>query len=399
MVKPKDPLGAFMDYPPVPVESAPDGPLKGLTLAVKDLYDVKGYPTGFGHPGKVAAARPADANAPIVQALLDAGASFAGKTLCDELCFSLNGENYHYGTPRNSKAPDRIPGGSSSGSASAVAGGAVDLALGSDTGGSVRGPASFCGLYGIRPTYGRTDLSRATALAPSFDTAGWFARDAGTFAKAAPFILGDDTAKLPDPLKPALLEDTLALMEDDPREAFVKAAARLEAVLGPLGRVDAAPDGFDKVLTAFRHHQGYEIWQTHGTWITEEKPTFGPGIAERLQWTGTLTDDQLAAARTVREAVRRHLTALAGRHGILVLPTMPAIAPLKNTPVAEIETFRNRALSLLALAGLSGLPQLSIPMAEYDGAPLGVSLMAPHGTDRALVDLAVRIADALDIRF
>src|SRR5947199_6802555 len=153
------------------------GMLDGLCFAVKDLIDVAGWKTGCGNPTWRDSHPPAMAHAVCVEQLLRAGARCVGKTICDELAFSLLGENHFYGTPLNARAPDRVPGGSSSGSASAVAAGLCDTALGTDTGGSVRVPASFCGLYGIRPTHGRIDMSGVMPQAPRTGTTRWFARD------------------------------------------------------------------------------------------------------------------------------------------------------------------------------------------------------------------------------
>ncbi|MDP6620082.1 MAG: amidase family protein, partial [Nitrospinota bacterium] len=170
-------LGAFCDWTEVHLPGKAGGPLAGLRFAVKDLYDVEGHVTGRGNPDWLATHGPAESTAPAVARLVEAGATMIGKTITDELAFSLFGENFHYGTPVNTRAPDRVPGGSSSGSASAVAGGLVDFAVGSDTGGSVRVPASFCGILGIRPTHGRISLEGCMPLAPSLDTVGWFAND------------------------------------------------------------------------------------------------------------------------------------------------------------------------------------------------------------------------------
>ena len=170
-----------------PLTGAASGPLAGLTAAVKDMYAIAGERAGGGNPDWLAQAQPATANCSAVQKLLDAGATIVGKTICDEFFYSVAGINAHYGTPANIRAPGRIPGGSSSGSAAAVAAGACDFALGSDTGGSVRIPASLCGLYGIRTTHGRVDLTGAMAMAPSFDVGGWFANAPASFAGSAPF--------------------------------------------------------------------------------------------------------------------------------------------------------------------------------------------------------------------
>src|SRR5256884_4697539 len=173
------------------ITGAPGGPLAGLTFAAKDLFDVAGHPTGGGNRDWARQHPVPTRHAWAVQRLLDAGATLIGKTVTDEVSLGLLGENAFDGTPLNPKAPDRVPGGSSSGSASAVAQGLCDVALGTDTGGSVRVPASFCGLFGIRPTHGRLPVTGMMPQAPSSDTTGWFARDAGTFAKVASVMLGE----------------------------------------------------------------------------------------------------------------------------------------------------------------------------------------------------------------
>lgn len=170
-----------------PLPGAARGPLAGLSCAVKDMFDIAGERTGGGSPEWLADAKPARRHAEAVRRVLAAGAAISGKTVCDEFFFSVTGANAHYGTPVNPRAPGRLPGGSSSGSAVAVAAGACDIALGSDTGGSVRVPAAFNGIYGIRPTHGRVDARGAMAMAPSFDSIGWFAASAGLFAGSARF--------------------------------------------------------------------------------------------------------------------------------------------------------------------------------------------------------------------
>ncbi|MDQ2103939.1 amidase family protein, partial [Azospirillum isscasi] len=186
---PNDPLNAFVPHGLSEIPGAADGPLAGLRFAVKDLFHIAGLPTGAGNPDWLRTHEVPQETAPAVRRLLDAGARVAGKTLTDELAWSLAGENAHYGTPENPKAPGRIPGGSSSGSASAVAGGAVDFAIGTDTGGSIRLPASYCGLYGLRPTHGAVPLDGSVPLAPSFDTVGWFAREAALLRRVGAVLL------------------------------------------------------------------------------------------------------------------------------------------------------------------------------------------------------------------
>src|SRR5215470_1021174 len=184
----------FVPGPRIRIEGRSNGPLTGLTFAAKDLFDVEGQPTGGGNPDWARWRPVPDKHAWAVQRLLDAGATLIGKTVTDEVSLGILGENAFDGTPLNPKARDRVPGGSSSGSASAVAQSLCDFALGTDTGGSVRVPASFCGLYGIRPTHGRLNLAGMLPQAPSSDTTGWFARDAETFARVSAVLLGEAPA-------------------------------------------------------------------------------------------------------------------------------------------------------------------------------------------------------------
>ncbi|MDH5535005.1 MAG: amidase family protein, partial [Betaproteobacteria bacterium] len=193
----RDQLGAFCRHTHATMKGSGTGGLAGTTFAAKDIYNIAGHKTGFGSPDWLTTHEAATATAPVVQRLLDAGANLIGKTHTDEMAYSLNGENPHYGTPINPNAPGRIPGGSSNGSAAAVAGGLCDFALGSDTGGSVRAPASFCGIFGVRPTHGRILLDGVCPLAPSFDTVGWFARDAALLERVGQVLLNDNEPGVP----------------------------------------------------------------------------------------------------------------------------------------------------------------------------------------------------------
>jgi amidase len=382
-----DPARAFLPYPPVPVPNAPDGPLAGVT----DLYDVAGYPTGGGSPTLLALSGVKTATAPVVETLLSAGARFVGKTHTDELAFSLNGKNAHFGTPVNGGAPDRIPGGSSSGSASAVSNGLADIGLGSDTGGSVRGPASHCGLYGLRPTHGSLSLERCLDLAPTFDTVGYFTRDGATFARVAEVLFAGAAPRLPE--KPLLLlaSDAFDLVSDEVREALAPAVGRVEALLGGASPVTAAETGFEPLYWAFRRLQAREAWEVDGPMIERHQPPLGPGVAERFAFGKAVTDEDVAEARPVRAAHRERLRDLLGEDAVLVLPTMPDVAPILTEPEEALDGYRNRALNLLCLAGLAGLPQISMPLARRLGAPLGLSLIGPAGSDLALARLAARI--------
>ncbi|MDP1536275.1 MAG: amidase [Burkholderiales bacterium] len=389
-VIPDDVLSAFCRHTHVAVAGSANGPLAGLTFGVKDIYDIAGHKTGFGNPDWLETHPPAARTAPVVTALLAAGADMLGKTQTDELTYSLNGENSHYGTPVNVNAPGRIPGGSSSGSAAAVAGGLVDFALGSDTGGSVRAPASFCGIYGIRPSHGRISLEGACPLAQSFDTAGWFARDALLLERIGQVLLGMETPAAQGSVW--LAEDALALLDATAQYALQPALSRIRNAIGSFCPVTVSAQGLPQWFQAFRVLQGAEIHTQIGDWVARVRPKLGPGVRERIEWTATINAGDVARAQAVRDAARRRMDDLLANHAVLVLPTLPDIAPLCNTPAAALDDFRARAMSLLCIAGLAGLPQVSLPLAKLHGCPLGVSLIAARGEDALLLALARRIA-------
>ena len=389
-----DTARCFMPYPEVPVPHAPTGPLAGLTFGVKDLFDVAGYPTGGGQPFVLAMSGIKTRHAAAVQKLLDAGARFVGKTITDELAFSMNGQNAHFGNPVNGAAPDRITGGSSSGSAAAVSNHLCDFALGTDTGGSVRAPANHCGLVGIRPTHGRVSLEGALDLAPSLDTCGWFTRDVPTFARVADVLLGEDATPLPERVRLLLPTEAWSLLAPEVQQALAGARARIEAALGASTPVAVVQDSFEAMYWNYRWLQGREAWQTDGPLIERYQPPLGPGVRQRFEWSRNVTDEQVVAAQAFRTSFRAVMAALLGRDGVLVMPTMPDVAPLISADDAGLEDYRNKAIQMLCIGGLTGFPQLSLPLATRDGAPLGISLMGPPGSDRSLVKLAERIVAA-----
>jgi amidase len=392
-----DPFRCFVPYPPAKVSHASSGALSGLTLAVKDLFDIKGYPTGAGSPTVLAQSGIKTRTAPVVKALLDTGARFVGKTHTDELAFSLNGKNAHFGAPVNPAAPDRITGGSSSGSMAAVAGRLADIALGSDTGGSVRAPASYGGLFGIRPSHGRLSLKRAWPLAESFDTAGFFARDGETFARVAEVLFGKDRVTLPERPRLLLADDLFAQAVPEAERILRNAVQRIVPLLGQPQSVRAVRD-MDALYWAFRWLQGREAWTADGPMIERFAPPLGPGVAERFAFGRSVSDAEVARGEAVRREFRARLAKLLGQDGVLLLPTVPDIAPLVSAGESELDDFRNRALRLLCLAGLSGFPQISIPVAHRDDAPLGLSVIGPKGSDKSLTAFAVRVERAARIR-
>ena len=387
-------LGAMAPAGDFVLEPTGSGPLDGLTFAIKDLFDVAGRVTGCGNPDWLRTHQPATAHAASVEKLLAAGARSIGKTITDEMAFSLNGQNFHYGTPRNSAAPDRIPGGSSAGSASAVAGGACDFALGTDTGGSVRIPAALNGIFGIRPSHGVVDDRGVMALAHSHDTVGWFARNADLLASVGDVLLPPDSGDAAAFAQVYLARDAWALADVEVAAALVPARDRAVAAIGPVIDMTLAADcgGLSTWRQAFRFLQMREIWAEHGAWVERVKPHFGPEIAERF----ALSKETSARAPDGEAELRRSITGrlddMLSSDGVMIIPTAADIAPLKSMSAADSAGFRDRTLSLTCIAGLARLPQVTLPVALVKGAPVGLSLIARHGRDRALLALAARLA-------
>ena len=384
---PDERYGAFCTHDPVRLNGAPSGPLAGLSFAAKDAFEVEGQRICGGNPDWLRTHDPAASTAPAVQALLDAGAGLVGKTQMDELAYSINGENHFYGTPLNPRNPDRIPGGSSSGSAVAVAAGLVDFSLGTDTAGSVRLPASFCGIHGLRPSHGAVSTEHCMPLAPSYDTVGWFARDLATLARVARVLLPARAGALPRRL--LIATDTFALARDSIRTALAPHVDRLRARFARVEEIVLGAEGLFSWQQTMRVLQGYEVWQTHGEWIARVKPAFGPGIRERFQWASTIAREDALVASARRERISRHLDGLL-EGATLCMPAVPFVAPVRNAPTAEQD--RTGALSLLCVASLGRLPQVTLPVAVAEGCQVGLSLLGRRGSDLLLLDVAAQVS-------
>ncbi|UUN30437.1 amidase [Streptomyces sp. FIT100] len=382
------------------VPGAGDGPLRGLRLAVKDVHAVAGHRLGAGNPAWLAEAEPQRAHSRAVGALLDAGAEVTGIAQTDEFAYSLNGTNAHYGTPPNPAAPGRVPGGSSSGPASAVARGEADAGLGSDTAGSIRVPASYCGLYGMRPTHGAVPTTGMLPLAPSFDTVAWLARDARTLARLGDVLLPAHPAAGPTglagaadsgpPFRTALIAaDLVALAEPGVREAFPRAAAELAEPAGL--RIEYLPSpGIDPVslATAFATAQGAEVWECDGAWVSAHPGALGPGIGARFARASEVTAERRAAAEGVVQRAGRALRAAVPEDAVLLLPAAAGPAPLVDEPPERKAALRTATFRLTCPVSSAGLPCLVLPRMSVAGLPVGLAVVAAHGADRRLLEFA-----------
>lgn len=363
-----------------------EGSLAELRLGVKDLFDIAGLPTGAGNPDWLATHPIPDQTSPVVKQLLSEGAVLVGKTQTDELAYSLNGVNIHYGAAINPVCPNRLAGGSSSGSAVAVAAHVIDIGLGTDTGGSIRVPASYNGLYGIRTSHGVIDKKHVVPLAPRFDTVGWMTRDAVTLERVGQVLLPDAQVLFDKPmLRVAVLCPELEQpLWTHPHERWLLAQPNLTVVK----RVQLTSEWLNRASTCFRILQGREIWKTHGEWITHAMPTFAPDIDARFKWCSTLTQEDEKRAEHARVCLLEEINTWFFDVDLVVLPTTPGPAPLLDADAHWMDIYRSQLMGLTAAAGLAGFPQVHLPVLQQDGAPYGISLLGRAGDDKALLQLA-----------
>ena len=394
---PFDPLGAFCRENHTALAPTGSGSLDGLTFATKDVMAIEGHRTAFGQPTWYRTHAPATRSARIVEQCLAAGARMVGVTLTDELSYSLSGENAHYGTPLNPNAPGRIAGGSSSGSSAAVAGGFVDFALGTDCAGSVRLPASYCGILGMRPTHARVSAEGVLPFAPVFDAVGWFAKDADTLLGVGRVLLDDRSAPAP-PRRLLIAKDAFEVVEPRIADALDGAVVSLRQYFEKVEEVAVSRNGFDDWKECFRIIQAAQIWNNLGEWVTQHNPEFGPGIRERFEIAAKVTPAQVAREEERRKHIVARLHDLIRAGDVLCLPTSPRVAPLCNTPTDSLEvTYRYQAMALLSIAGHGGLPQINLPLARLDGCPLGLSIVGTRGADVQLLQLTQKIMDGLSV--
>jgi Asp-tRNA(Asn)/Glu-tRNA(Gln) amidotransferase A subunit family amidase len=385
--RPTDPDGAFVDGPGLLVAGAADGPLARIPLAVKDLLDVAGRVTGAGNPVIASRTAPATTTAPAVARLLAAGADVIGRTVTDELAYSLSGTNVHLGTPRNPALPGHEPGGSSAGSAVAASG-AARLAIGTDTGGSVRVPASYCGVLGWRPTHGLVPVDGVVALSPSFDTVGLFARlvDAELLATAAALMAGPAWTPARPVTGLVLADDLLAPLEPDDARSVVAAVEWTAARLGVgIERTAVLPVSLAVATATFRTLQGGEAWRELGSLVAPGDLELGPGIAGRFRVASRVTPDEEAAAGAVRAAVREAFARVTADGRLVVQPAAAGPAPALDLDRDAKNERRGATLGLTAGAGLAGAPVGVVPIRPAGEPPLGLALVGAPGADATVL--------------
>jgi amidase len=387
---PVDPFNAFIQYGQPYIAGVINKPLSNFSFGIKDIFDVAGFPTAFGSPDWLNTHPVATQTAPAVLDLVQQGATLVGKTHTDELTYSILGINAHYGTPTNPNYPNRIPGGSSSGSAVSVAGKLVDFAIGSDTGGSVRTPASFCGIYGMRPTHGRISLENARPLATSFDTLGWFARDPEILFKVGKSLLKEEFKPNTQAIEVVAPKQAWEIVPDGLRKLALKRVQEI-FVRNNLVNKDLPSLNLKAWANTFSIIQANEIWQEHGAWASRHFENLGPGIKDRFLFASKIDPSIATQALDERIKIRNLLNSILDNK-FLLIPTVADIAPLLNSTKNKLEDFRQKSFQLLCIAGLGGLPQISLPVVSSPEGALGISLVGPKDSDLELLSFAKALA-------
>ncbi|MFC0267211.1 amidase [Kushneria aurantia] len=341
----------------------------GKRVVVKDSIDIAGSPTQAGSAA-LAEAAPATAHADIVARTLQAGYRIVGKANLHELAFGMTGVNGWAGTPENPRYPALIPGGSSSGSAAAVASGLAEIGIGTDTGGSIRVPAACCGVYGFKPTFGRLSREGVMPAVSSLDCVGPFAAD---LAELIGFMKAVDKGFAQASLGPVT---SLGMAEVAAEPAIVEGIDRQVEKAGvprssvSLGMLDEA---FQAAMTIIKR----ETYLAYEGLLASGK--LGSDVDKRLRAAAVTTDADVAEAEKVRRAFTAKVDALLDRHDYLVLPTLP------HFPMTLREALAGQQdLDLSRFArpfNLSGHPALSLPLASHRGLPVAMQLIGRHGDD------------------
>ncbi|CAL5371941.1 unnamed protein product [Camellia sinensis] len=412
----KEDFGAFVERfqllpPPQPAPPKAPHPLTGLSFSVSDLFDIDGFVTGFGNPDWARTHEAASQTSPVLSALIEGGATCIGKTVVDEMAYSISGENKHYGTPTNAAAPARIPGGSSSGGAVAVAANLVDFSLGIDTDGGVRVPAGYCGVIGFRPSHGALSHIGIIPVSSSFDTVGWFAKDPNILRRVGHVLLQVPFAVQRNPRNIIIADDYFQMLKisaDRVTQVVIKSTEKLfgrqvlrhenlgdyfdakvpslKAFYGKKSNGEVKSSSIRSLANAMQLIKRHEFKHNHEEWISSAKPTLDPVIRAQIHESLEIEDKEIESCHTIRNEMRMALNPLLKDDGILVIPTNADPPPKLGHREILSEDRLSRAFSLLSLASMSGCCQVTVPLGFYDKCPVSVSLVARHGGDRFLLD-------------
>lgn len=374
-----------------------NGPLNGLHFATKDIFAIQGHTASFGLPRWRETHPPSTYTAPIIKQLLAAGAGLAGITKLDQLCASLIGNVSEKPLPENPRYPDRFTGGSSSGSAAAVAAGVADFALGSDTSGSIRVPAASCGVYAIRPSIGTVDKTGMLDWAPASDVVGILARDPAILA-AAFDVVAAPTGSMPveHVLLPATKDENL---DQEVYDALLQVGQALSSLDYQLDYVDYSAFVDGKVIDSYARIQCRDIWQTAGTWTKPNLHYLAPDVRQRQLIAEALAsspEPDKQADIALCTAYKQYFKRFIGHSTIAILPITPCLPPKRTASATALSHFRRPAFGYCAISSITGCPEVVIPVRHpHSGHTYGVGLLGAPGNDRTLLSLAIQLRKLL----
>mgnify|MGYP001450977369 FL=1 len=364
------------------------GLLSNLNFVLKDMCDVKNLKTSCGNPDFFKKCDFANDYAPFLKDLLNEGPVLKGITVCDEFFYSLIGENGHYGTPTNLNAPSCVPGGSSSGSAAALTTDLYDFSIGSDTGGSVRIPASFCGLIGMRPTHNRINTKGVYPMAPSFDTVGWFANNPEIFQKVGNVLLNNIERSNVDFKQYVVAEDLLELCDAEVQDNFNN---YINVNIPNINKTRLSTNTKAIIADNFRILQGAEVKENIIPWIEKNKPNISPEIRSRIDMASKITDIEVNRALIFRKTLIDEIEKSLPEGTIAVFPTSPFSAPKSGQDDESLGSFRKRLMELTSIAGMTSRPQITIPRLKDKSGPVGISLLGWKYSDEILLNKLTEI--------
>ncbi|KAB5524366.1 hypothetical protein DKX38_022115 [Salix brachista] len=398
--------------PPQPAPPKAPHPLTGLTFAVSDLFEIEGYVTGFGHPDWAKTHEAASQTSAVVSTLVEGGATCVGKTVVDELAYRHVLVLFKFLKTANlGHTMTRVPGGSSSGAAVAVAANLVDFSLGVDTVGGVRVPAGFCGIIGFRPSYGAISKIGVLPVSASLDTVGWFAKDPNILRRVGHVLLQSAFGGQRSPRQIIMADDcfqSLKIPVDRVSQVVVKSTEK------HFGRQILKHEILDVYLNSkvpslkeFRNKQTngevktssirllanvmqllhrYEFRSNHEEWINTVKPILEPNFSAQMNEIVDLSDAEIELCKSIREEMGSAINSLLKDDGILVVPTTAYLPPKIGGKEILSEEFQSSSIGLMSIASLSGCCQVTVPLGYYNKCPISVSLIARHGSDRFLLD-------------
>ena len=365
------------------IQTSYKGNLLDMRFLCKDMCQIKGFKTSCGNPDFYKHSTKANENAPFLKKILNEGAILEGITICDEFFYSIIGENIHYGTPSNKNAPNCVPGGSSSGSAAALTQINYDFTIGTDTGGSVRVPASFCGIYGFRPTHGRINLNKVYPMSESFDTLGWFSNNKSNMLKVGK-VFFDHFEEIPIEQKNILIPiDIINNLDENIKSQFYDYC---ENKFKNLKKVQLSNYNKSELAECFRIIQGYEIKLSMLPWIQKYNPKISTEINSRFEMTKNITVNMYNESINLRKEFVSELDKNLSKEALIIFPTTPFSAPITGQSDDNLSDLRKKVMEFTCIGGLSSRPQISIPKFKGSTGPIGLSVLGNKNADEIILN-------------